>query len=171
MAAAAALVQHRERERELARGYALGPPPLAHPSEYGTLVTQVTQVTHAPAAGHHARMDYVSPPAAHGQGHPYAHPSPGAVAHHHQGDFYAAAAAAALAGPAAVYVTAAGYQPVALPPPQLPSHHPARHPGAVLAAPPPAHVQPAATLFPAHPTLAAAYGYAPLSPGKTRYLY
>jgi hypothetical protein len=62
-----------------------------------------------------------------------------------------------------VYVTAAGYQQIAFPPP--PAHHHAARP--VL--PPP--MQPA--VFQHHPAtgLHPQYGYAPLSPGKTRYLY
>ena len=59
-----------------------------------------------------------------------------------------------------MYVTAAGYQQIAIPPP---AHHPTRP---VL--PPP--MQPAAVFQ--HPAAGVAqYGYAPLSPGKTRYLY
>lgn len=120
-------------------------------------------------------------------------PVSAAAAHHqHQADLYAAAAAAAAAATAAppqtVYVTTAGYQQIAMaPPPPPPAHHSR---AAVLAAatvptssagPLPAHMQPAAAaaaaaaLFPSPQqqaaAAAAAFGYAPLSPGKTRYLY
>jgi homeodomain interacting protein kinase len=94
---------------------------------------------------------------------------------------FCAAAAAAAAAPTTVYVTTAGYQQIAIPPVPPAPPPPAHHSRAVLAPPAahplPAHMQPAAAaaaaLFPGHPQVAAAasYGYAPLSPGKTRYLY
>jgi len=115
--------------------------------------------------------------------HHYRQSSPRAAATVSSADFYAAAAAAAGA-PATVYVTTSGYQQIAIPPPPAPPP-PAHHSRQVLAPPTahplPAHMQPgaaaaaaAAALFPGHqlPQVAAAsYGYAPLSPGKTRYLY
>jgi len=111
--------------------------------------------------------------------HHYRQSSPTAASTVSSADFYAAAAAAAAA-PTTVYVTTAGYQQIAIPPPPAPPP-PAHHSRAVLAPtaghPLPAHMQPAAAaaaaLFPGHPQVAAAasYGYAPLSPGKTRYLY
>ena len=76
-----------------------------------------------------------------------------------------------------------GYQQIAIPPPPPPAHH-SRHAAAVLAPPAahplPAHMQPtaaaaaaaAAAMFTSPAAVAATpYGYAPLSPGKTRYLY
>jgi hypothetical protein len=151
---------------------------------------QVAAVNHHSAVG--ARVEYaaIQPPVAHSQ---TATAAPGAPAQTadiltvHR-DFYAAAAAAAAAQPAVYVTTAAGYQQIAIPPPP-PAHH-SRHAAAAAAAavlappsahPLPAHMQPAAAaaaaaaLFPTHQMAAAAaappYGYAPLSPGKTRYLY
>uniref|UniRef100_A0A0K2T546 non-specific serine/threonine protein kinase n=1 Tax=Lepeophtheirus salmonis TaxID=72036 RepID=A0A0K2T546_LEPSM len=166
-----------------------GPPPLAHPSDYsrGGVGT---------SGGPHPPVEYIQPPAAHSN---HAFQSPADVLTVHRAaaaqvgrhysptggapsDLYAAAAAAAVAAAAApttVYVTTAGYQQIAIPPP--PAHH-SRHGGGApgLGAPThplPAHMQPGAFL-PSHQVAAAAaaaaaapYGYAPLSPGKTRYLY
>jgi hypothetical protein len=172
--------RERERERDLARGYDRGQQAaLAHQKDYDPMPHQSGNHLHHQATHH--RVAY-HPPTAHAQTNNYRHSPPGAAAAavaaaQHQSDFYAAAAAAAVAAasaPTAVYVTTAGYQPIAISHPP-PAHH-SRHP-TVLAAPPPAHplpahVQPAAAaLFPAHPQMAPTYSYAPLSPGKTQYLY
>ena len=191
--------RERDREREFALQLAQ-PPPIAHPAEYSTNSRQMAAaiaasrptveyiqppVAHSQAAAvaaaaqqqddvlnvQRAAAAQLAAAAAH-----YRQSSPrGGTA-----DFYAAAAAAAGAAPATVYVTTTGYgQQIAIPPPTQPP--PAHHSRAVLAPPPahplPAHMQPAAAaaaaaaLFPGHPQVAASYGYAPLSPGKTRYLY
>ena len=122
-------------------------PPLAHQPDYGEPV-------HRSAA---AAVEYIQPPAAHSNrdllavhrtaGAHFAHSSP-------------APPAESLYAPATVYVTQAGYQLAALPPP---AHH---HGRPVL--PPP--MQPAVFQHPAAAQVTP-YGYAPLSPGKTRYLY
>ena len=134
----AAVMSARERDlRELA---GVVPrlelaPPIAHQPDYGDV--------------HRSAVEYIQPPAAHSNRDLLAvhrtaqHPT-------HE----------SLYAPATVYVTAAGYQQIAIPPP---AHHHARP---VL--PPP--IQPAAVFQ--HPAAGVAqYGYAPLSPGKTRYLY
>ena len=133
----AAVMSARERDlRELA---GVVPrlelaPPLAHQADYGEV--------------HRSAVEYIQPPAAHSNRDLLAvHRSAQHPAHE------------SLYAPATVYVTAAGYQQIALPPP---AHHHARP---VL--PPP--MQPAAVFQ--HPAGVAQYGYAPLSPGKTRYLY
>ena len=109
-------------------------PPLAHQADYGEV--------------HRSAVEYIQPPAAHSNRDLLAvHRSAQHPAHE------------SLYAPATVYVTAAGYQQIAIPPP---AHHHARP---VL--PPP--MQPAAVFQ--HPAGVAQYGYAPLSPGKTRYLY
>ena len=128
----------------------------------------------------------------------YRHTSP-STHHHHlsqahqaQSDFYAAAVAGALfphpsQHPTTVYVTTSGHyhhhQQHMAPPP--PAHH-SRQPQLVAAAPPPnalAANHPLPAHMPTHVNAAQAaaaaalfqpaapYGYAPLSPGKTRYLY
>merc|ERR1719282_192492 len=117
-------------------------PPLAHQSDYADPV-------HRSAA-----VEYIQPPAAHtnrdllavhrAAGH-FAHTSPA-----HPGD--------SLYAPATVYVTTAGYQQLAALPP------PAHHHGRPMLPPP---MQPAAAVF-QHAAQVAPYGYAPLSPGKTR---
>merc|ERR1712106_94154 len=89
---------------------------------------------------------------------PLAHqPEYGAVHRSAQHFAHSSPAHESLYAPATVYVTAAGYQQIAIPPP-------AHHARPVL--PPP--MQPAAVFQ--HPQVAQ-YGYAPLSPGKTGYLY
>ena len=133
----AAVMSARERDlRELA---GVVPrlelaPPIAHQPDYGEV--------------HRSAVEYIQPPAAHSNRDLLAvHRSAQHPAHE------------SLYAPATVYVTAAGYQQIAIPPP---AHHHARP---VL--PPP--MQPAAVFQ--HPAGVAQYGYAPLSPGKTRYLY
>lgn len=139
-------------------------PPLAHQPEY-------------PSSAAH-QLEYgvsIQPPAAHtnrdllavhrsAQHFATAHESRHSAAAHHAAAAAAGEPPAGLYAPATVYVTAAGYQQLAALPP--PAHH---HGRPVL--PPP--MQPAAVFQ--HPAAAAAqvapYGYAPLSPGKTRYLY
>jgi len=97
-------------------------------------------------------VEYIQPPAAHSNRDLLAiHRGSqhyGSPASHHPDNLYA---------PATVYVTAAGYQQIAIPPP---AHHarPLVPPQAAVFQHPPAVVGPQ-------------YGYAPLSPGKTRYLY
>merc|ERR1719430_2849317 len=116
-------------------------PPLAHQPEYG--------LEHG---GLHRGVEYIQPPAAHSNRDLLAiHRGSqhyGSPASHHPDNLYA---------PATVYVTAAGYQQIAIPPP---AHHarPLVPPQAAVFQHPPAVVGPQ-------------YGYAPLSPGKTRYLY
>jgi len=116
-------------------------PPLAHQPEYG--------LEHG---GLHRGVEYIQPPAAHSNRDLLAiHRGSqhyGSPAAHHPDNLYA---------PATVYVTAAGYQQIAIPPP---AHHarPLVPPQAAVFQHPPAVVGPQ-------------YGYAPLSPGKTRYLY
>jgi hypothetical protein len=160
-------------------------PPAAHSNQVsGQDVLNMHRAAAAAAAAAAAHQYLPSPPPTQGVAHQ----------HHSAADLYAAAAAAAAAvsaAPATVYVTTAnGYQQITLPPP--PAHHGRVHPATAVLAPPhgtvaahplPAHMQPsaaaaaaAAALFPAaavhqHAVAAAAYGYAPLSPGKTRYLY
>ena len=188
----AAALTREARERELVsfqRGIELGPPPIAHQSN--------ASVEYAQAVARGAStVEYIQPPAAHSSNQAsagaqpdvlraaqqYRHTSPtAAAAAHHQADLYAAAAALfpGAAAPTTVYVTTAGYhhhqQIAAIQPP------PAHHGRQVLAQPtaaPPAHPLPAHMPSPAHAAAAAAaslfhapYGYAPLSPGKTRYLY
>jgi len=111
-------------------------PPLAHQPEYGEV---------------HRGVEYIQPPAAHS--------NRDLLAVHRSAQHFAHSSPAheSLYAPATVYVTAAGYQQIAIPPP-------AHHARPVL--PPP--MQPAAVFQ--HPQVAQ-YGYAPLSPGKTRYLY
>ena len=111
-------------------------PPLAHQPEYGDV---------------HRAVEYIQPPAAHS--------NRDLLAVHRSAQHFAHSSPAheSLYAPATVYVTAAGYQQIAIPPP-------AHHARPVL--PPP--MQPAAVFQ--HPQVAQ-YGYAPLSPGKTRYLY
>ena len=174
--------QERERERErdlssVARGFDRGLAQPAHHGDYGAISHQpasrlVSQHQQQHAGPH--RVEFLHPPAAHAHNSNYRHSSPGTsaaalAAVQQQNDFYAAVAAAGA--PAAVYVTTGGYQPIAISHPP-PAHH-SRHSAAVLAPPPahplPAHVQPA--LFPAHPQMASTYSYAPLSPGKSQYLY
>ena len=118
-------------------------PPVAHQPEYGDL--------------HRSAVEYIQPPAAHSNRDLLAvHRSA-----HAQHFAHSSPAHESLYAPATVYVTAAGYQQLAALPP--PAHHHARP---VL--PPP--MQPAAVFQ--HPATAQVpYGYAPLSPGKTRYLY
>jgi len=112
-------------------------PPLAHQPEYGDV--------------HRGAVEYIQPPAAHS--------NRDLLAVHRSAQHFAHSSPAheSLYAPATVYVTAAGYQQIAIPPP-------AHHARPVL--PPP--MQPAAVFQ--HPQVAQ-YGYAPLSPGKTRYLY
>lgn len=114
-------------------------PPLAHQSEYGDL--------HRGGA-----VEYIQPPAA--------HTNRDLLAVHRSAQHFAHSSPAheSLYAPATVYVTAAGYQQIAFPPP---AHH------ARPVIPPPMQ---SATVF-QHPPLHPQYGYAPLSPGKTRYLY
>ena len=147
----AAVMSARERDLrdQLAAGVVprlelAAAPPLAHQPDYDPV--------HRSAA-----VEYIQPPAAHtnrdllavhrAAGH-FAHTSPG-----HPGD--------SLYAPATVYVTTAGYQQLAALPP------PAHHHGRPMLPPP---MQPAAAVF-QHAAQVAPYGYAPLSPGKTRYLY
>jgi len=112
-------------------------PPIAHQPEYGDV--------------HRGAVEYIQPPAAHS--------NRDLLAVHRSAQHFAHSSPAheSLYAPATVYVTAAGYQQIAIPPP-------AHHARPVL--PPP--MQPAAVFQ--HPQVAQ-YGYAPLSPGKTRYLY
>eukprot|EP00092_Neocalanus_flemingeri_P056139 GFUD01066483.1.p1 GENE.GFUD01066483.1~~GFUD01066483.1.p1 ORF type:complete len:1158 (-),score=323.90 GFUD01066483.1:3708-7181(-) len=112
-------------------------PPLAHQADYGDV--------------HRGAVEYIQPPAAHS--------NRDLLAVHRSAQHFAHSSPAheSLYAPATVYVTAAGYQQIAIPPP-------AHHARPVL--PPP--MQPAAVFQ--HPQVAQ-YGYAPLSPGKTRYLY
>ena len=148
----AAVMSARERDLrdQLAAGVVprlelAAAPPLAHQPDYADPV-------HRSAA-----VEYIQPPAAHtnrdllavhrAAGH-FAHTSPA-----HPGD--------SLYAPATVYVTTAGYQQLAALPP------PAHHHGRPMLPPP---MQPAAAVF-QHAAQVAPYGYAPLSPGKTRYLY
>lgn len=174
----------RERELAIQRGLDLGPP-LAHQSgDYSRVSSHAAEYLQPPVAHANANNDLRAVVAAAQQ---YRHQSPGSH-QHTAADLYAAAAAAAAvasAAPATVYVTTAGYQQIAIPPP---AHHAGRsHPG-VLGPPTAPHPLPAhlhsaaAAMFPspqqqaalAAATAAAAaapYGYAPLSPGKTRYLY
>lgn len=111
-------------------------PPLAHQSEYDV----------------HRGVEYIQPPAA--------HTNRDLLAIHRAGQHFAHGSPAheSLYAPATVYVTAAGYQQIAFPPP-------AHHARPVL----PPQMQSAAVFQ--HPPLHPQYGYAPLSPGKTRYLY
>ena len=112
-------------------------PPLAHQPEYADV--------------HRGAVEYIQPPAAHS--------NRDLLAVHRSAQHFTHSSPAheSLYAPATVYVTAAGYQQIAIPPP-------AHHARPVL--PPP--MQPAAVFQ--HPQVAQ-YGYAPLSPGKTRYLY
>jgi len=99
-------------------------------------------------------VEYIQPPAAHS--------NRDLLAIHRGSQHYGSPASHhdSLYAPATVYVTAAGYQQIAIPPP-------AHHARPVL--PPP--MQPAA-VFQHPPVVGAQYAqYAPLSPGKTRYLY
>jgi len=117
-------------------------PPLAHQTEYGL------------ESGLHRGVEYIQPPAAHS--------NRDLLAIHRGSQHYGSPASHhdSLYAPATVYVTAAGYQQIAIPPP-------AHHARPVL--PPP--MQPAA-VFQHPPVVGAQYAqYAPLSPGKTRYLY
>jgi len=113
-------------------------------------------IAHQPEYGdlHRSAVEYIQPPAAHS--------NRDLLAVHRTAQHFAHSSPAheSLYAPATVYVTAAGYQQLAALPP--PAHHHARP---VL--PPP--MQPAAVFQ--HPTAQVPYGYAPLSPGKTRYLY
>ncbi|TRY69285.1 hypothetical protein TCAL_11008 [Tigriopus californicus] len=172
----------RERELAIQRGLDLGPP-LAHQSggDYTRVSSHAAEYLQPPVAHANANNDLRAVVAAAQQ---YRHQSPG-THQHSAADLYAAAAAAAAvasAAPATVYVTTAGYQQIAIPPP---AHHAGRsHPG-VLGPPTAPHPLPAhlhsaaAAMFPspqqqaalAAAAAAAPYGYAPLSPGKTRYLY
>jgi hypothetical protein len=136
------------RERDLRDQLAAGvvprlelAPPLAHQADY------------AEAAVHRSAVEYIQPPAAHS--------NRDLLAVHRSAQHFAHSSPAhdPLYAPATVYVTAAGYQQLAAIPP--PAHH---HGRPVL--PPP--MQPAAVFQ--HPAQVP-YGYAPLSPGKTRYLY
>lgn len=114
-------------------------PPLAHQAEYGDL--------HRGAA-----VEYIQPPAAHS--------NRDLLAVHRSAQHFAHSSPAheSLYAPATVYVTAAGYQQIAFPPP-------AHHARPVI----PPTMQSAAVFH--HPQLHPQYGYDPLSPGKTRYLY
>ena len=122
-------------------------PPLAHQPEYGE----------PGGLQHRSAVEYSLQP-------PAAHSNRDLLTVHRSAQHYAHSSPAheSLYAPATVYVTAAGYQQIAAIPP--PAHH---HGRPVL--PPP--MQPAAAVF-QHPAASAVpYGYAPLSPGKTRYLY
>eukprot|EP00095_Tigriopus_kingsejongensis_P002712 maker-scaffold809_size94238-snap-gene-0.30 protein:Tk02712 transcript:maker-scaffold809_size94238-snap-gene-0.30-mRNA-1 annotation:"hypothetical protein TcasGA2_TC007452" len=173
----------RERELAIQRGLELGPP-LAHQAsaEYARAASHASEYLQPPVAHANANNDLRAVMAATQQ---YRHQSP--TGHQHTAaDLYAAAAAAAAAAvPTTVYVTTTGYQQIAIPPP---AHHAGRgHPGVLgppgAGHPLPAHMHSAAAaLFPSHhqqaalaaasaAAAAAPYGYAPLSPGKTRYLY
>jgi len=112
-------------------------PPLAHQADYGDL---------------HRGVEYIQPPAAHS--------NRDLLAVHRSAQHFAHSSPAheSLYAPATVYVTAAGYQQIAFPPP-------AHHARPVI----PPTMQSAAVFH--HPQLHPQYGYAPLSPGKTRYLY
>jgi hypothetical protein len=117
-------------------------PPLAHQPDYGLEPTGLPR-----------GVEYIQPPAAHSNRDLLAiHRGSqhyGSPAAHHPNDLYPT-----------VYVAASGYQQIAIPPP------PAHHARPVL--PPP--MQPAA-VFQHPPAVYAPSAYAPLSPGKARYLY
>ena len=98
----------------------------------------------------HRGVEYIQPPAA--------HTNRDLLAVHRSSQHFNSPVHDSLYAPATVYVTAAGYQQITFPPP-------AHHARPVL--PPP--MQSAAVFQ--HPPLHPQYGYAPLSPGKTRYLY
>jgi len=141
----AAVTAARERElNDLAAVPRLAlAPPLAHQPG----VADYSQV--------HRGVEYIQPPAAHS--------NRDILAVHRSSQHYRHSSPAHESlYPATVYVTAAGYQQIALPPP-------AHHARPVL----PPSMQPQAVFpgIPTHPQVATQYGYAPLSPGKTRYLY
>jgi len=118
-------------------------PPLAHQAAYDDV-------------HHRNAVEYIQPPAA--------HTNRDILAVHRSNQHFAhnSPTHESLYAPATVYVTAAaGYQQIAFPPP-------AHHARPVL--PPPMQSAAAAAVF-QHPQLHPQYGYAPLSPGKTRYLY
>ena len=157
------IIVERERDREFALQLAAGPP-IAHQRDY---VAESRQV--ATAIAHHSRaVEYsIQPPVAHSQA---AAIAASAAQQQNALEWWAKHVVAVQpqaplqAPPPAQYVPVTMVeqngvrQQIAIPPPPAP--------------PPPAHMQPA--LFPGHPQVAAAaqaYGYAPLSPGKTRYLY
>ena len=104
---------------------------------------------------HHRNLEYIQPPAA--------HTNRDILAVHRSSQHFPhnSPSHESLYAPATVYVTAAaGYQQIAFPPP-------AHHARPVL----PPQMQSAAAAVFQHPPLHPQYGYAPLSPGKTRYLY
>jgi len=144
-AAALAAVRERDLVREQLTATAQLPrfelaPPLAHQADYDV--------------HHRNTVEYIQPPAAHTNRDILA-------VHHRSAQHFPQNSPTheSLYAPAGtVYVTAAGYQQIAFPPP-------AHHARPVL--PPP--MQGAAVFQ--HPPIHHQYGYAPLSPGKTRYLY
>jgi len=102
-------------------------------------------------AVHRGAVEYIQPPAAHS--------NRDLLAVHRSSQHFNSPVHDSLYAPATVYVTAAGYQQITFPPP-------AHHARPVL--PPPMQ---SAAVFQHPPALHPQYGYAPLSPGKTRYLY